>query len=139
MNRDGLTAFRIARIEPPARGRIYVYDAEEKRLAVAVQASGTKSWKFIYNFRGRTRVFSIGKYEDFTVKAARDKARRLGGQVADGRDPASERREERNADTFGKLAARYLARAKTVNKAWQHTKYCLDAHVLKKWRHRPPT
>ena len=35
------------------------------------------------------------------------------------------------------LAARYLARAKTVNKAWQHTKYCLDAHVLKKWKHRP--
>jgi integrase len=136
-NRRGLTAFQIAKIKPPARGRIYHYDDEEKRLALAVQASGTKSWKFIYNFRDRTRVFSIGKYEDFTVKLARDKASILGGQVADGRDPASERREERNADTFGALAARYLARAKTVNKRSDHPEYLLDTYVLKKWRHRP--
>jgi integrase len=136
-NRRGLTAFQIAKIKPPAEGRIYVYDDEEKRLAVAVQASGTKSWKFIYSFRGRLRVFSIGKYEDFTLKTARDKARILGGQVADGRDPASERIEERNADTFGALAARYLARAKTVNKSWEESEYRLDKYVLKKWRHRP--
>lgn len=136
-NRTGLTAVEVAKIKPPASGRIYHYDDEEKRLAIAVQASGTKSWKFIYSFRGRLRVFSIGKYEDFTIKLARDKARRLGGQVADGRDPASERKAERDADTFGALATRYLVRAKKVNKAWQHFEYLLDKYVLKKWRHRP--
>jgi integrase len=137
--RANLTAPVVRRLEPPAVGYDLVYDEGERRLAIAVYASGAKVWKFLYSHRGRSRWFTIGKAgEDFTVIEARKRAKKLGGEVADGRDPQWEKMAKRDEASFGTLVARYLKQAET-KKSYRQTEYLLNKHVLPKWRNRAVT
>jgi integrase len=128
-------------LEPPTSGYYLVYDTEVRRLAVAVYASsGPMVWKCLYSHRGRSRWFTIGKVsEDFTVIEARKRTQKLGGEVADGRDPQWEKMAKRDEASFGALVARYLKQAEKTNKSYRQTAYLLNKHVLPKWRNRAVT
>src|SRR5262245_45340549 len=55
--------------------------------------------------------------------------------VAEGKDPAAERKAERGAGTFADLAERYVEEyAKKNNKSWEHTRNKLVVpHLLPRW------
>jgi integrase len=109
------------------------YDAKERGLLLRVRASGHRSFYFMYNHRGRTRWYNIGLVP---LADARRIAVRLRVAVAEGKDPATERRDQRDAGTFGELARRYVEEhAKRKNKSWQQADYLVRAHLLPKWSH----
>jgi hypothetical protein len=63
---------------------------------------------------GRSRRYTIGRHgAPWTPETARKEAKRLLGGVAEGTDPAAQKREKRQAATVGELCDIYLADAET--------------------------
>lgn len=108
--RHRLTASSLARLEP--RERLYtVWDDEVRGLLVQVTPNGVRSW-FVDYIDKATRRRSRRKIGDAAVlspKEARDIARAKLGGVARGDRPFEEADRARDAGTFRKAAADYLA------------------------------
>jgi integrase len=68
--------------------------------------AGAASWLFRYERAGRERMLGIGALRTFSLDEARERARKLRQQLADGIDPLAARKAER--------AARAVASAKAV-------------------------
>ena len=83
-----------------------VWDTDQKGLALSVQRSGHLSFKVIYSRNRRARWFTIPS--SIGLSSARTLARRILFQVAEGKDPQSERQAQREDGTFAKLHQRYL-------------------------------
>ena len=77
------------------------------------QKSDAVAYVLFYRTReGRQRWFTIGRHgAPWTPETAREEARRLLGDVAHQRDPASEKRRARNAQTVAELCDLYFADA----------------------------
>jgi Arm DNA-binding domain/Phage integrase, N-terminal SAM-like domain len=89
-----------------------IYDTELKGFGVRLGASGNLSWFVEYRpGAGGRRVAKkrviIGSRE-FTPEQARHAAKAILATVALGGDPASAKKEERDAETFKEFAERYL-------------------------------
>jgi integrase len=114
-----LTQERIRALAcPPGRKDRLVFDDEQKGLAVRVAASGGKSYLVQYRSGGAKRRAPLGACDAISLAAARSAARAVLGDVAHGKDPASERKEKalaakrkaaRDAFTFGKLTEDWAA------------------------------
>jgi len=105
-----LTPDFVKKAPPPTRDNHIFYDTDVKGFGVRVTAAGAKS--FIYNYRnsnGRERRFTIGRYPDWTVTAARQEARELAKAVDRGEDPQGNREFDRAAPTIEDLVKRYIA------------------------------
>ncbi|WP_426262157.1 tyrosine-type recombinase/integrase, partial [Sphingomonas sp. DC1200-1] len=99
--------------------------ADDKGLFLLVQPSGGKLWRLKYRVDGRDEAgnakrvekkLGIGTYPEISLKEARDArdaARRL---LAQGKDPADEKRREKHAakvgavNTFGAVAKACIAK-----------------------------
>jgi integrase len=128
--RVNLTEGRVRRFKPPRSGYDLHYDRTVRRLALAVYASGTRTWKFLYTVRGKTQWVTIGSATHVTVAAARDQGHRLAAAIADGRNPQSEHMEARKADTFWGLADRYFDEYAEQNlKSHYQTRYLLTKYL----------
>ena len=94
------------------------WDDEVKGLGVRIYASNKKSFVFRYSLHtGRTkRSMVIGAYGVYTLKQARDEARRLKYEVSKGGDPAKERKQFKDAPTVSDLCTRYLEEHASPNK-----------------------
>jgi len=88
-----LTERVIERLSCPAgtRDRL-VFDGEQRGLAVRVMAAGTKSYLAQYTVQGRRRRVPLGSTDAISLAAARDAVRVVLGRVAQGADPAGERK-----------------------------------------------
>jgi len=92
----------------PASGNRITYDSEVQGLGIRTTAAGAQS--FILNYRtrvGRERRFTIGAFPDWTVKVAREEARRLRATIDLGGDPLAEIQAGRDAPTVADLCRRY--------------------------------
>jgi integrase len=113
------------------RAKKNTYDDRQPGLMLRTRPSGHKSYYFVYNHRGRTRWYHIGKIK---LTDARRIAAKLRPEAVEGRDPAAERKAQRQAGTFGELASRYLdEHAKRRNKSWQQADYLVRTHLLPRW------
>jgi integrase len=125
--REAITPARARGYPLPASGYYLVWDAEVRRLALAVHASGLKTFKFIYNHRGRSRWKTIG---EIGIVEARRKAYELAVAVANGRDPQGESQEDKRAGTFAQLRDRYYAEFANANlKSHKQTRWLLEHYV----------
>ncbi len=129
-NRRNLTELFVRKIRPDA-APFNVWDEKERGLVLRVHPTGRRAFKLVYS-RGRPRWYHIG---DVGLSDARRMAARIKLAVAEGKDPAAERRAERGAGTFADLAERYFQEhARKVNKSWQHTRDKLvRPHLLPRW------
>ncbi len=126
-------------IKPSTSGRIEYWDEDLKGLGIRVAPSGRKTWVLMYRVRGdkRLRRATLGTYPILTLADARDQARSDLSAAAKGRDPASERKAERAAETFGELAEDYMRRyAKKRKRSWFKDRQALDRDLLPRFRHR---
>ena len=110
-----------------------VWDEMQRGLAVRVETTGYASYKAIYRFGGRTRWYHIGAVDAIGLAKARDIARGVMNKVADGIDPASERRAARTAGTFNDLHDRYLEYIKPKNKSWKQGDWLVRKYLRPKW------
>jgi integrase len=88
-----LTELAISRL-PATDNRYDVQDHQIGSLYMTVYPSGKKSWVYRYRSQGKSKRFRIGPG---TIKppAARSKAMKLAGEIANGIDPNAEKNRQR--------------------------------------------
>ena len=84
-----LTEQSIRKLPIPTKdeGRYDVQDHQVTSLYLRVYPSGNKSWTFRYRFDGTSKRFNIGDASLISPAKARNKAKSLAGEVANGKDP----------------------------------------------------
>lgn len=102
-------AVRGLALDPPAKGNKITYDGDVKGFGVRVTAAGAIA--FILNYRrkvdGLERRYTIGSFPDWSVGAAREKAKELKRHIDNGGDPVGEHAADRAAPTVADLCARF--------------------------------
>lgn len=92
-------------------------------LYLLVSPGGSRLWRFKYRYLGKEKLLSLGAYPEVSLaraRKARDAARE---KLAEGRNPAAERRAERERAleeqerTFRRLADAYLAKLEKEGRA----------------------
>jgi integrase len=126
----------ISKLKPEPRA-YPVWDTRLPGLAVLVQPTGHKAFKYVYPFQNRSRWCHIGNAV-IPVADARRLAMSVMLQVAEGKDPAADKKAERSGGTFAELAQDYVERhAKKKNKSWQQADKLVRKNLLPRWRKLP--
>ena len=101
---------KTVREQIPEEDRDYqVFDTEIRGLSIRILRSGARSFVLDYRFAGRQRRMAIGRWPEWSVTAARERARELRRQIDEGSDPLDERGALRDAPRFSDLIDRYAA------------------------------
>jgi len=101
-------------------------------LMLVVKPSGTRSWVLRYQIDGRRRDMGLGSFPEVTLAMARDRSLQARREIAEGRDPLSQKAKSHRLQ-FGE-AARELIAAK--RESWRNAKHAaqwtstLERHVL---------
>jgi hypothetical protein len=90
-----LTDLFVARVKPPAHGRVEYFDASFGGLALRVTDHGHKSWSLHFRMGGRLRRHTIGNYPAIKPADARRRAQRALDRAREGIDPTEEKRASR--------------------------------------------
>jgi integrase len=88
-----LTAKRVERTKKPGRYR----DGMVKGLLLQISDTGSKSWVLRYELHGKERMMGLGSASDFSLKEARERGRQARQLLADGADPLTAKRANRQA------------------------------------------
>src|SRR6266567_2821391 len=70
-------------------------------LFLDVTPAGVRTWIFRYQINGKQEKFIIGRYPEFSLKAARRERDELAVKVSRGVSPAEEKKKERAESTTG--------------------------------------
>lgn len=92
---------RIVDLADCTRGRHSLWDSELRGFGVQIEPTGTKTYVVRYRPKGLgrdgpRRFYKIGRHGDLTADEARQRAKTILGQVADGQDPAAKLRSARS-------------------------------------------
>lgn len=135
--RARLTERIVREAEPGERDRL-IWDEDCPGLVLAVYASGRRAFALHYRLGRRKRSFTIGRWPDWSVAAAREEARRLRREIDRGTDPLADREEAIAAPTVADLIAIYrdehLPKLAKRNAADQRS--MLEKLVAPAWRAR---
>src|SRR5215471_237256 len=107
-----LTAKRVDHLHKPGR------HPDGDGLYLQITPTGVKSWVLRYERAGRERMLGLGTLRDFSLKEARERARRARQLLADGVDPIDAKRAQRIVPslTFAQATQAY---AKLHEAKWQ--------------------
>jgi integrase len=85
-----------------------LWDNDVTGLGIRCRAGGAKSFCLKYRIGGRQRWITIGGFgSPWTVVLARKRARKLLGEVVDGKDPAERIKADKRAGTVAELCVQY--------------------------------
>lgn len=137
MPRLNFTSRSIEALKPPlSGGRIEHWDDSLPGFGVRITPQGRKTWVLMFWFNGRQRRLTLGTHPSLPLADARKKAKDALYRASHGTDPASEKRSERQSETFRELAQEYLDRhAKLKKKSWKEDERILAREFLPGWRH----
>ena len=116
----------------PGKKDALFFDDEQRGLAVRVTGSGGKSFLAQYTIRGAKRRIPLGSCNAISITAAREACRAILGDVAQGRDPASERKEaatqaKRAAEEASFTLAALIKQWETLGLAARRASYSAEA------------
>jgi integrase len=140
--RKVLTDALIRAYPKPTNGRVELADVRCVGLSFRITSQSARSWSFRFRDRvsGKIGRFTIGRYPDIGLSAARAKADQLRGDVAGGINPAERKRQTRAeapTKTFRALASRYLAEhARRKKRSHAVDDRNLRLHILPTWGDR---
>lgn len=105
-----LTKTIIEDTNAPATGDTWVWDTLLQGFGVRVQPSGRKTYVVRYRTKenGTQRKQKVARCTDVTPDKARELARKIMAQVAEGKDPMQERRAVIESPSMQELEARYM-------------------------------
>lgn len=90
-------------------------------LYLQVTKTGSKSWLFMYSLRGgKRREKGLGSLASVGLAAAREKAEKLRGLIADGLDPMEVRERPDNVPSFGEVATALI---NDLEVGWKNPKH----------------
>lgn len=102
-----LTKTNVDKLEDTGKDVSY-WCPELPGFGVRVQPGGRKTYVVRYRtLDGTARKQKLGRCSDFPPEKAREMARKVFAQVAEGKDPRAEQVEARQAPTMAELEARY--------------------------------
>jgi hypothetical protein len=84
-----LTELQIKALKPD---KTRYAKSDGRGLAIEVMPTGAASWRYRYQFNGKTEKISLGKYPLVSLKAARSKRDELAKAVHEGVSPLAELR-----------------------------------------------
>ena len=115
-----------------------IFDDEVTGFALCVYQSGNRAFTLSYIFNGRQRRFTIGRWPEWSVVAARDRAKVLRREIDTGKDPLSSRIETREAPRVCDLVDRFIAEhvPKLAPRNGADQTSMLKKLVEPHWRHR---
>jgi integrase len=108
----GLTNKALEHLAPPSDGSPYtiLFDGELPGFGARITAAGVVSFTLDYRIHGRKRRYTIGRWPELPLPAARDEAIELRKRIREGEDPLAERERLRlDSPTMLDLAREYLA------------------------------
>jgi site-specific recombinase XerD len=116
------TKTNIDNLPPTINSKCVFYkDTQLKGLTLAVQRGGAKSFYLYKKINGRPERLFIGKYPDLSVENARKLGSIKLGLIAQGINPADEKRKEKHETTLGQLFHQYMNRDRKLHKkSWQY-------------------
>jgi integrase len=120
----------------PASGeqRRYVYDTQVRGLGLAVSPAGKKVFILCKKIDGRAERIAIGSYAEVSIGFARNKVQQLLGAIAEGENPADQKRRVRSEWTLGQLFQYWLTEyAQSETKSWAKDENLFKNH-LHPWR-----
>ncbi|RBI69881.1 integrase [Roseovarius sp. TE539] len=107
-NRQKLTE-AVLRDAVPVEGRDYqIFDTELRGFAVCIYRGGGRAFTLDYRYAGRQRRMTFGRWPDWSVSAARTRAKELRREIDAGGDPLANRDAVREAPRVADLIARYV-------------------------------
>jgi integrase len=124
------------RTQPPPAGCIELADG--RGLVMRITANGVRSFGFRFRDRiaGRDERVHLGRYPDLSLRDARRRADAIRGEIANGKNPNTTRREASDR-TFGALAERFMVEhSRRRKRSSGHDEGMLKNHVLPYWRNR---
>jgi integrase len=128
-----LTDLAVRKARPEAAAYL-LWDALRHGLALRVQPTGAKAWVVIYSRQGRPRWLHLGSANAIGLANARTMAAKAMLAVAEGKDPAAEKKAERGVGTFADLHLRYLeGHAKRRNKSWRQGETLVSRYAIPRW------
>jgi integrase len=135
---ERLTERAIKALKAPKRGERFIWDSELTGFAIKVFAptkahpNGARTFVLSYWLNGSESRFRIGSWPDWSVTAARAEAKAVRQRIDRGEDPASQRRERREAPTMADLAERYRREhLPRKSKQSQHDDGVMIGHILR--------
>lgn len=100
---------KVLREAEPITGKSYqIFDTEILGLAAKIHSSGMRGFTLDYRFAGRQRRMSIGRWPEWSVTAARERAKELRRMIDEGFDPLSQREDLREAPRVSDMIDRYI-------------------------------
>jgi hypothetical protein len=105
--REKLTE-KLVRAAEPRAGIYQVFDEDVRGFSLRIFSSGSRHFALDYRVKGRQRRFTIGRWPEWTVTAAREQAKALRRVIDDGGDPLGEREAGMAAPRIPDLIDRYI-------------------------------
>lgn len=100
---------KVLRDAKPLDAKSYqIFDTEILGLAARVQASGARTFTIDYRHAGRQRRMTIGRWPEWSVTAARERAKELRRMIDEGRDPLAAKEDLREAPRIRDMIDRYI-------------------------------
>src|SRR5260370_1195865 len=128
---------RFVRSAKPSDRQTDVWDTTFTGFGLRISPGGKKSFQIFYRYNGQQRRMVIGAYPVMSLADARKWAKDRLLHVAKGHDPAAERLGNRNAETFGELAADYLKyHSKRKKRSWGEDERIINVELLPDWESR---
>jgi len=107
--RERLTE-KLMRDAIPLEDRDYqIFDDQIRGLAARINRSGARAFTLDYRYAGRQRRMTIGRWPEWSVTAARERAKELRREIDLGEDPLAQRDDIRVAPRIVDLIERYLS------------------------------
>jgi integrase len=114
--RGKITKRSVEAVQPVAGKDVLLFDTEITGFAAKVTSEGSRIYLLQYEHAGRKRRYRIGRHGELTAEQARDRARRLRLQIADGIDPFAERARDRAIPNVSALGERYMTEHAAIHK-----------------------
>ena len=100
---------KVLRDAEPITGKSYqIFDTDILGLAAKIHSSGMRGFTLDYRFAGRQRRMAIGRWPEWSVTAARERAKELRRMIDEGLDPLSQREDLREAPRIKDMIDRYI-------------------------------
>jgi integrase len=106
----------VKTLTAPKQGNRIVYDSQLPGFGVRITAGGVVSFVLNYHIHSRERRFTLGRYPEWSVVAARNCALELRRKINEGIDPLEERETDRTQPTMNDLCTDYLEHHALVHK-----------------------
>ena len=101
---------KVIREAEPISGRDYqIFDTEVRGFAACIYRGGGRAFTLDYRHAGRQRRMTFGRWPEWTVSAARERAKEIRREIDAGGDPLAQRGALREAPRLDDLIERYSA------------------------------